>query len=114
MKQIIKPKQESYNINLQINWPDTKKSNWCKLRQLDKSFVGTSEYMGFAWFWDHEIKHYMRDSTAKQKKYIHDSFLLNDVPFIVEKYPDGFHVSRYFKTNKLANKIVINYFERKK
>ena len=83
MKQIIKPKQESFNINLQINWPDTKKSNWCKLRKL-------------------------------QKKYIHDSFLLNDVPFIVEKYPDGFHVSRYFKTNKLANKIVINYFERKK
>ena len=56
MKQIIKPKQESYNINLQINWPDSKKSNWCKLRKLDKSLIGTSEYMGFAWFWDHEIK----------------------------------------------------------
>ena len=25
MKQIIKPKQESWNINLQINWPDSKK-----------------------------------------------------------------------------------------
>jgi len=106
MKQIIKPKQESWNINLQINWPDSKKSNWCKLRKLDKSFVGTSEYMGFAWFWDHEIKHYMRDSTAKQKKYIHDSFLLNKVPFKFCKISK----QGYFKTNKLANKIVDDYF----
>ena len=76
MKQIIKPKLESYNYNIQVNFPNSKKTNWYKLRKLDKSFIGTSEYMGFAWFWDHEIKYYMREATAKQKKYIHDSFVL--------------------------------------
>ena len=104
---LIKPKLESTNINLQINFPNSKKSNWCKLKKLDQSFIGTSEYMGFAWFWDHEIKHYMRDSTAKQKKYIHDSFILNKIPFkFCEIGKQG-----YFETNKLAYKIVLNYFE---
>tara|TARA_R110000744_G_scaffold370864_1_gene481607 strand:+ start:424 stop:759 length:336 start_codon:yes stop_codon:yes gene_type:complete len=103
---LIKPKLESTNINLQINFTDSKKSNWSKLRKLDQSFIGTLEYMGFAWFWDCEIKHYMRDSTTKQKKYIHDSFLLNKVPFKFCKIGK----QGYFKTNKLANKIVVNYF----
>ena len=44
---------------------------------------------------------------AKDKKYIHDSFILNKVPFI--KYKNG----GCFKTNKTAEKIVNNYFEKK-
>jgi hypothetical protein len=105
MKQIIKPKLESFNYNIQVNFPSSKKTNWHKLNKLDKSFIGTSEYMGFAWFWDHEIKHYMRDSSTKQKKYIHNSFVLNKIPFI--KYKNG----GYFKTNEIAEKIVEDYFK---
>jgi len=107
MKQIIKPKLESYNYNIQVNFPNSKKTNWYKLRKLDQSFIGTSEYMGFAWFWDHEIKYYMREATAKQKKYIHDSFILNKVPL-----KQDIDKSNYFKTNNVALKIVENYFNK--
>jgi hypothetical protein len=108
MKQIIKPKLESINYNLQLNMPNDRKSNWNLLRKLDQSFIGTSEYMGFAWFWDHEIKYYLRDATTKQKKYIHDSFLLNGVPL----KPDEITKCNYFKTNDVALKIVEDYFNK--
>ena len=108
MKQIIKPKLESLNYNLQLNMPINKKSNWVILKELDKSFIGTSEYMGFAWFWDHDIKHDMREASAKQKKYIHDSFVLNNVPF---KKCDISN-NKYFETNNVAIKIVENYFNK--
>ena len=107
MKQIIKPKLESYNYNIQVNFPNSKKTNWYKLNKLDKSFIGTSEYMGFAWFWDHAIKFYMREATTRQKKYIHDSFLLNGVPL-----KSDFDKSNYFKTNDVALKIVEDYFNK--
>lgn len=106
MENIIKPKLESYNINLQINFPDNKRTNWHKLWKLDKKLIGTKQYMGFAWFWDHEVKHYMRESSAKDKKYIHDCFLLNKIPIIKGT------LGNYFKSNKLAEKIVNNYFEK--
>jgi len=108
MKQILKPKLQSFNYNLQLNMPNDRKSNWYLLRKLDKSFIGTSEYMGFAWFWDYEIKYYLRDATTKQKKYIHDSFLLNKVPL----KPDEITKSNYFKTNDVALKIVEDYFNK--
>ena len=106
MEQIIKPKLKSFNYNVQLNFPKNTRSNFNKLYELDKKLIGTKEYMGFAWFWDHGIKFYMRDSTAKQKKYIHDSFILNKIPFI--KYKNG----GYFKTNKIAEKIVEDYFNK--
>lgn len=109
MTNIISPKLTSRNINIQINFPDNKKSNWHRLWKLDKDLIGTKEYMGFAWFWDHDIKFYMRGSSAKDKKYIHDCFLLNKITFIKDKKWGG-----YFKTNKKALKIVDNYFNKKK
>ncbi len=107
IKNIIKPKLKSFNYNIQLNFPKNSRTNFNRIYQLDKKLIGTKEYMGFAWFWDYEIKFYMRESTAKDKKYIHDSFILNKVPFI--KYKNG----GYFKTNKTAEKIVNNYFEKK-
>ena len=108
MKQIIKPKLKSNNYNIQVNFPNSKKTNWYKLNKLDESFIGTNEYMGFAWFWDHDIKHDMREASAKQKKYIHDSFVLNNVPF--KKCINS--NDKYFKTNDVAIKIVENYFNK--
>ena len=106
MKQIIKPKLESYNYNIQVNFPNSKKTNWYKLNKLDKSFIGTSEYMGFASFWDHDIKHDMREASAKQKKYIHDSFILNKIPLKTDKISK----CKYFETNDLAIEIIKKYF----
>ena len=46
-----------------------------KLWDLDTSFIGTKDYMGFAYFWDGEVKHTMRDLSALMRKVIHDTAL---------------------------------------
>ena len=106
IKEILKPKLTSYNVNIQINFPKNSRTNYNRLWKLDRQLVGTKEYMGFASFWDHEIKHYMRGASTKQKKYIHDSFILNKIPF--KKEDNTFYV----KTNDFALKIVEDYFNK--
>jgi hypothetical protein len=80
----------SYNVILRIGGfkTDTDKqsaqnSSYVLLKRLDDTFIGTENYMGFAWFWGSGgagLKYYLRDTTAKQKKIIHDSFMLNNIP----------------------------------
>jgi hypothetical protein len=46
----------SFTINLEtLSWNAT-----VALRELDEKFVGTPDYMGVAWFWHHEYRHYLR------------------------------------------------------
>ena len=47
-----------------------------ELYKLDKKFVGTSDYMGVAWFWgSNGTKHYLRDASIHQRKKIHKKWL---------------------------------------
>ena len=83
-------KSTSYNVILRIGGFKTdadkqsaQNSSYVLLKRLDESFINTKNYMGFAWFWGTGgagCKHYLRDTTAKQKKIIHDSFMLNNIP----------------------------------
>ena len=76
------------------------------IQKLDQSFVGTKNYMGLAYFWDHEIKHWLRDATPYQRVKAHKLFMANNIPFN-EK-------DRYFISNKLAEKIVIKVCKNRK
>ena len=76
------------------------------IQKLDKSFVGTKHYMGLAYFWDHEIKHWLRDATPYQRVKTHKLFIANNIPFN-EK-------DKYFISNKLAEKIVIKVCKNRK
>ena len=67
---------ESINYNVQLNLKAHQ-----LLWDLDKKLIGTSEYMGLAYFWDHEVKHTMRDATTKFKKAVHDTALKNGLDF---------------------------------
>jgi len=42
---------------------------------LDKSFIGTCNYMGIAPFWHHDYQHYLRCATATQRAKIHRRLL---------------------------------------
>lgn len=48
---------------------------YCKVLELDKSFVGTPNYMGVAYFWHFEFRHYLRDASMHQRKQIHKKWL---------------------------------------
>tara|TARA_Y100000114_G_scaffold69778_1_gene63863 strand:- start:44 stop:349 length:306 start_codon:yes stop_codon:yes gene_type:complete len=68
------------------------------IQKLDKSYVGTLNYMGLAYFWDHEVKHALRDATPYQRVKVHKLFMANDIPFDKK--------GKYFISNKDAEKIV--------
>ena len=74
---------------------------YSKLKKLDESFVGTNSYMGIAYFWDHEVKHTMRDMTPKFRKIIHDALILNDI----QPKNDGFG-GKYFETTDDVYRII--------
>ncbi len=69
------------------------------IQKLDKSYVGTSNYMGLAYFWDHEVKHWLRDATPFQRVKIHKLFIANKIPFDKK--------AKYFISNKLAEQICL-------
>ena len=67
----------TYSINLETaSWNATE-----AIRQLDKSFVGTPDYMGVAYFWSHEFKHWLRDCTVAERKRVHLLWLKNNLSF---------------------------------
>jgi hypothetical protein len=50
------------------------------LDQLDKTHVGTPNYMGVAYFWgSNGTKHYLRDATAYQRRRVHKLWLEADL-----------------------------------
>ncbi len=46
-----------------------------KLNDLDTSLIGTEDYMGYAYFWDMEYKHYLRNATFAERQKVHKAFL---------------------------------------
>lgn len=46
-----------------------------RLSNLDKTFIGTEHYMGVAYFWNYEYRHYLRDATIKQRVKVHAAML---------------------------------------
>lgn len=62
----------TYSINIETITFDA----FCKLDRLDKSLVGTPDYMGLAYFWGcNGVKHYLRDASIYQRKQIHKKWL---------------------------------------
>ncbi len=53
-----------------------------KMLELDRTLVGTPDYMGLAYFWGHDYKHSLRDATAKQRRTIHNTWLDRGIDFI--------------------------------
>ena len=46
-----------------------------KVSALDETLIGTPDYMGFAYFWSFEFRHFLRDATTSQRCRVHDLFL---------------------------------------
>ena len=46
-----------------------------KLLELDRSFIGTEHYMGYAYFWNYEYRHYLRDATISSTRKVHHALL---------------------------------------
>lgn len=43
--------------------------------KLDKTFVGTGNYLGLAYFWAYEYRHYLRDCSMAKRRKVHKKWL---------------------------------------
>ena len=68
--------------NYMINLNTTTIEATDKLFELDRSFIGTPNYMGLAYFWHMEYKHLLRDSTISQRRRIHNKALELGIDFV--------------------------------
>jgi len=41
----------------------------------DKNFIGTSNYVGLAYYWSYDYRHYLRDASPYVKRKVHAEFL---------------------------------------
>jgi hypothetical protein len=45
------------------------------LLKLDKTFRGTDDYMGIAYFWHYEYRHFLRDASYARRRRVHAALL---------------------------------------
>ena len=65
-----------------------------RLLNLDDSFIGTPDYMGLAYFWHYDYRHYLRDASAYQRVRIHKMFLKLKLP-VASASPQHLFVIRH-------------------
>ena len=81
------------------------------LQETDSFLVGTQYYMGLAWFWHRDYRHYLRDRTPNQLKKIHDLFIKNEIPLL----ENDIRKTKYFDFTKKGERICqkyIGYFDK--
>jgi hypothetical protein len=63
------------NININALKPDAIDA----LHRADKTLIGTTAYMGIAWFWNNDYKHYLRGDirpiTFATRRKVHNAWL---------------------------------------
>lgn len=65
---------------MNINLNTISNAAFSKMYELDKQFVGTENYMGLAYYWNYEYRHYLRDAKPHIRMKVHKSFLLENLP----------------------------------
>ena len=45
------------------------------IHTLDRTFIGTADYMGLAYFWAYEYRYPMRDCTIDERRRVHHGFM---------------------------------------
>lgn len=57
---------------------------YLKLSELDRGFLGTDDYLGFASWWcgGDDYKHALRKAKGHPRKRIHDILIHNNIPLL--------------------------------
>ena len=82
-----------------------------ELFDLDKKFVGTHDYLGLAFFWGYEFKHWLRDCTVAERKKVHSEWLKQGLNFAAD-YNNGIDCAPHWKIIKQVCKTVTEQEEK--
>jgi len=71
------PPSTSYTIEV------TSSEVYMNLADLDRTKIGSEDYLGFVAFWEggDDYKHHLREASAFSKKRIHDALIFHKIPF---------------------------------
>lgn len=58
-----------------IEYENTCLDTFKMIKEVDFYNIGSKKYMGFAWFWNYEYRHYLRDASYVTRQIIHDRLL---------------------------------------
>lgn len=62
-----------------INLNTISSNAFLKIYEIDQNFINTNNYLGIAYFWSHNYRHYLRDASIAQRKKVHKLFLQNNL-----------------------------------
>lgn len=48
----------------------------------DQKFIGTENYVGLAYYWNYEYRHYLRDASPYVKRKVHSQFLKHNLDLV--------------------------------
>ena len=87
------------------------------LVKLDEEFLGTPDYMGIAWFWNHAYRHHgPRDCTTAKRRELHRKLLAAGLELdgesskhqkIVEEVFSDIYHGPYWWSGKVKKKDVV-------
>ena len=78
-----------------------------QLMKLDMRLRGTPNYMGIAYFWHIDYKHYLRDCTYAQRRKIHHKFLKHNLALNGESVAHDQIILQVLHGKKLASGWVV-------
>jgi len=78
-----------------------------KLMELDMRLRGTPNYMGIAYFWHIDYKHYLRDCTYAQRRKIHHKLLKHNLKLEGESEAHDQIILQVLYGKKLSNGWVV-------
>lgn len=97
----------TYSINLEtVTWNATE-----KILDLDKSFVGTADYMGVAYFWSYAYRHYLRDASVSQRRRIHKKMLECGLPVDGNSEMHSYIIFQVLNGKKLNGGHVVSWHD---
>lgn len=50
-----------------------------KIMEIDEELIGTEHYIGVAFFWNYEYRHYLRDASTAKRQKVHRLFMENNL-----------------------------------
>ena len=98
----------NYGLQLTLGHKENDRGSFGLVFDLDCTLIGTENYMGMAYFWDHDVKHTMRDVTPKVRKVIHDTALRENL-FVVDSEFGGKYVPTCEKFIEIINLAVTKF-----
>ena len=65
----------------------------------DKNFVGTQNYVGLAYYWNYDYRHYLRDASPYVKRKVHSMFIKHGLDLVGSTEKHLSIIRKYTKLN---------------